>query len=247
MTRILGTAPARLVAATALVALGAVAAPTLDAQPRPAAARGGTTAASGPAATIDRASRAFRAARTVRATFQQTLENPATGSRANAAGELVLAQPNKVALRFTQPAGDQIVSDGRALWAYLPSLTPGQVLRLPAGARDVLGGGDIGALLTAPRSRYDVSDAGAATIGGRATHAVTLVPKQPNGQIERATVWVDDRDGAVRQVSFVDPNGLVRTLRMTTWEPNAKVPASTFLFRVPEGVRVVDQASIGMR
>jgi outer membrane lipoprotein carrier protein len=102
----------------------------------------------------------------------------------------------------------------------------------------------VGELLDNPRARYVASDAGAATISGRATHAVRLLPRQESAQLAEATVWVDDRDGAVRQVAMTDANGLVRTLRMTSWTPNAKLPANTFIFTPPSGVRVVDQAAL---
>jgi outer membrane lipoprotein carrier protein len=196
------------------------------------------------AATIDRASRAFKSARTVRATFEQTLNNPTTGTTATSTGELVLAQPNKMSVRFAQPAGDRVVSDGRTLWVYLPSAAPGQVIKVPARAKGVAGVDLVGELLDNPRARYVVSDAGALTIAGRATRGVRLVPKSEGTQVQRATVWVDDRNGAVRQVQLTDANGLVRTLRMTSWTLNANVPASTFKFDVPAGARVVDRSTL---
>jgi outer membrane lipoprotein carrier protein len=197
-----------------------------------------------PGAVIDRASKAFRSAKTVRATFEQTLANPATGSETKAAGELVLAQPNRVSVRFTQPSGDRVVGDGTWLWVYLPSAAPNQVLKLPAKGKGVTGVDALGDLLTAPRSKYTVAGAGTATVSGRATHAVTLTPKADGQPIERAKVWVDDADGAVRQVELTDANGLVRTLRMTTWTLNASVPAATFKFDVPAGARVVDRNAL---
>lgn len=207
-----------------------------------------TTAAAAqtPGATIDRASQAFRSATTVRATFEQTLTNPLTGTTAKANGELALAQPNRAALRYTQPAGDRVVADGKWLWVYLPSSAPGQVLKLPAKSKTPVGFDAIGDLLTSPRSKYDIADGGAATIGGRSTHAVILTPKADGAPIAKAQVWVDDADASVRQISLTDANGLVRLMRMTTWTTNATLPASTFRFDKPGGVRVVDQTSLGL-
>jgi outer membrane lipoprotein-sorting protein len=86
-----------------------------------------------------------------------------------------------------------------------------------------------------------VADAGAATVGGRATRAVLLTPKVEGSPLTQAKVWVDDRDGAVRQIELTEATGGVRTLRMTTWERNARLGADTFTFAVPAGVRVVDR------
>lgn len=225
------TSPVRLAALAALPVVSALTAFAPRQEP---------TAAS----VIDRASRAFTKAKTVRATFEQTLNNPATGSESKATGELVLSQPNRVSVRFTQPSGDRVIGDGTWLWVYLPSAAPNQVIKLPAKGKGVTGVDALGDLLTAPRSRYTVTGGSPATIGGRATRVVTMVPKVDGQPIDRAKVWVDDADGAVRQVEITDANGLVRTLRMTTWTLNATVPASTFRFEVPKGARVIDRAAL---
>jgi outer membrane lipoprotein carrier protein len=200
--------------------------------------------AQSPAATIDRAAAAFKQASTLRATFEQTLTNPLTGSTSKATGELALAQPNKAALRFTQPAGDRVIADGKSLWVYLPSSAPGQVIKLPAKTKTPVGFDAVGDLLTSPRSKYDVADGGAATVSGHATHAVLLTPKADGQAIAKAQVWVDDADASVRQISITDANGLVRLMRMTSWTTNAKLAPSTFTFDKPAGVRIIDQSAL---
>ena len=198
----------------------------------------------GPAETLDRASRVFKQAKTVRATFEQTLKNPLTGTEARATGEIVLQQPNRMAVNFTKPSGDRVVSDGKWLWVYLPSTAPNQVIKLPAKSKGISGVDLVGELLTAPTSRYDVADGGAATVGGRATRAVALTPKADGGAIAKATVWIDDADASLRQFEVTDANGLVRTVRLTSWTANGGVPSGAFQFRVPNGVRVVDQSML---
>ncbi len=198
-------------------------------------------------AAIDRAAQAFRAAKTIHATFDQTLTNPATGTTNTTSGDLSLAQPNRVALRFNNAGGDRVIVDGRTAWVYLPSAAPGQVMKLPARGASMSGVESVSELLASPRSKYAVSDGGAVTLGGRATRLVVLTPKADGQPVTKARVWVDDQDGAVRQLELTDANGLVRSLRMTTWVPNAKLAASTFTFDVPAGVRVVDRASAGTR
>ncbi|MBV9879356.1 MAG: outer membrane lipoprotein carrier protein LolA [Gemmatirosa sp.] len=206
------------------------------------AAASSAGAQTGPAATIDRAARAFKQAGAVKATFEQTLNNPLTGNQSKSTGELALSRPDKLSLRFAG-AGDRVVSDGRWLWVYLPSAAPGRVLKLPANGDATVGLDVVGDLLDAPRSKFDVSDGGAATIGGRATHAVVLTPKGDGQAITRAQVWVDDADASVRQIALTQDSGLERTWRMTSWTPGARLPASTFAFEVPSGAKVVDQAS----
>jgi outer membrane lipoprotein carrier protein len=191
--------------------------------------------------TIDRAVAAWQGAKTVRASFEQTLTNPLTGSEVTARGEFQQQGRNRIGIRFTDPAGDRIVADGRALWIYIPSTTPGQVIRssLTQGANSV----DLtGQFLTSPRSRYNISAAGTTSVGGRPARGLLLVPKREGSQpFTRATVWVDDRDGLVRQFEVTDQNGVTRRVRLTSIQTNVPVDAAAFRFTPPAGIRVVQQ------
>ena len=81
-------------------------------------------------------------------------------------------QPARFSFRFVQPKGDMIVGDGKWLWVYLPSSTPGQVIKVPmteggAGSLDLAS-----RFFDSPKTRFTITDAGTATVGGRATHAL---------------------------------------------------------------------------
>ena len=195
-------------------------------------------------AAIDRAVAAYAGVRTARATFEQTITNALTGSDIASRGEFEQSRPDKFAFRFSQPSGDVILSDGKFVWLYLPSSTPGQVIRAPLTA-DLEGSIDlIGAFFTNPRARYTIGDAGPATVGGRETRAVTLVPRRDDAGFTRAKVWIDSEDGLLRQFEAQEASGITRRVRIVTFEPNAKVAPAAFTFRPPRGVRVVDGAKL---
>lgn len=195
-------------------------------------------------AAIDRAVDAYAKVRTARASFEQVVSNPLTGSRLQSRGEFEQARPDRFAFRFTDPKGDLIVADGKFVWLYLPSSTPGQVIRAPLTA-DVEGSIDlIGTFFTNPRTRYTVTDAGAATVAGRATRAVTLTPKTRGDGFVRAKVWIDLADGTLRQFEAEELSGVVRLVTITAFTPNAPVAPTAFRFRPPRGVRVVDQSDL---
>jgi len=191
---------------------------------------------------LDRAVTAWTKVKTARATFEQTITNALTGRTLTATGEYQQQRPGKLSVRFSQPANERIVADGERLWLYLPSTTPGQVIRtsLKNGGTGTV---DLTAqFLTAPRTRYDITQTGTATVSGRATHAYNLVPKQKQGaQFQTATVWIDDADATIRQFEVTEPSGLVRRVRLTSFHPNVPVDANAFTFTVPEGVRIVDR------
>ena len=193
-------------------------------------------------ATIDRAVAAWATVKTVRGTFEQTVTNQITGSSATARGQYVQERPNRLSIRFSQPASDAIVADGKAVWVYLPSTASGQVVKRPAtdpGATPI----DLtGQFLDSPRAKYDITAAGTKTVDSHAAHALKLVPKKgTNAPFTQATVWVDDDDALIREFEVSEPSGVTRHVRLTAIEMNPTVDRSAFVFKVPAGVKIVDQ------
>jgi outer membrane lipoprotein carrier protein len=190
--------------------------------------------------TIDRAVAAYAKVRTARATFEQTIDNPLTGSTLTSHGEFQQERPARLSVRFTDPKGDRIVADGKSVWLYLPSTNPDQVIKMPATASGT-GTVDLTAqFLDQPKTRYAISDAGAATIGGRPTRALLLVPRSAQ-PFTKATVWIDDADGSVRQFEVTEGTGVVRRVRLTSLRVNVPVDRKAFKFSAPKGVRVYEQ------
>ena len=193
---------------------------------------------------IDKASAAYANAKTARATFEQTITNPLTGTVVTSKGEFQQRQPNRFSFRFTDPKGDMIVADGRALWVYLPSTNPGQVIKMPIGAE---GAGSLDLMsqfFKSPRTRFNITDAGAATVGGRATRALILQPKTGAGNFSRAKIWIDDVDGTLRQFETTEQSGLKRLVTVSKISLNSPVQAKAFTFILPKGVKVFDQEAL---
>jgi outer membrane lipoprotein carrier protein len=189
---------------------------------------------------IEAAVSAYAHIRTAKATFEQTITNPLLGSTFRSKGEFEQSRPNKFAFRFTDPKGDMIVCDGRFVWVYLPASTPGRVNKAPCGG-DQAGSLDlIGEFFSNPKERYTIGDGGAATVGERRAHIVLLTPKSRDAAFVRAKVWIEPTTGSLVQFEAVEPNGLTRLVRITSFSPNAAVNARAFTFAVPKGVKVVD-------
>jgi outer membrane lipoprotein carrier protein len=193
-------------------------------------------------AIIDRAAAAYARLSSMRAEFSQTLTNPLTGSTQTTSGVILRKKPNLLSITFN--SGDRVVADGSTLWAYLPSSVPDQVMRMPynnaaAGSVD-----PADQFLNSPRTRFTVTSGGSATIGGRATHIVTLVPKRSNNQLRSAKVWIDDADSSIRQFDVESPNGLRRRVVITRFTSNPSLSSGNFRFAPPKGVKIVDQQGL---
>ena len=222
-------------AATAALVLALAAAPAAAQAPAPA--RNDVDAL------IGRAAATYKAARTATASFEQTLTNPVTSKTTTARGVLQ-RQGDKFNFQFTEPSGDRLVADGEWLWVYTPSSAPRQVLKLPQAAAGA-GALDPGAqFFDSPRERFTITDAGTTTMSGQLTRVLTLTPKRNDAAFRKATVWLDPKDGTLRQFETVDGMGLQRRIRLHDLKVNVPVSAASFRFTPPAGVRVVDQASL---
>jgi len=197
---------------------------------------------------IDKAVATYNNTKTSKGTFEQAITNPLTGSTVKATGEFQQQrQPARVSFRFVQPKGDMIVGDGKWLWVYLPSSTPGQVIKVPmteggAGSLDLAS-----RFFDSPKTRFTIADAGTATVAGRATHALVLKPKASTEPFTQAKVWIDNADGTLRQFETVEASGITRLVTVTAVTPNAPVDAKLFTFKPPKGARIVDQSVLGGR
>ncbi|MBI5600525.1 MAG: outer membrane lipoprotein carrier protein LolA [Gemmatimonadetes bacterium] len=184
----------------------------------------------------------FAGARTMRAGFEQTLLSPLSATPRTSRGELMQRPPSRFAFRFTEPKGDAIISDGEALWVYLPSTAKGQVLKLP---REVGGAFDVVArLLANPGDRSQVRVLPETErVGGKAVTVFALTPRAEGAPFESAKVWIG-ADKLVRQIEVVEPGGLRRRMRFINMRLGVALPRRAFVFEVPAGVRIVDQAAL---
>jgi len=190
---------------------------------------------------VGRSSRVYRSLSSMSADFVQVIDNPMIDS-AESRGTLVQAGEDKLAMRFTDPSGEAIVIDGRSIWVYTPSTTPGQVIRMsvPSGG-PVYGYNILAWLLDRPAERYTASYVRSDRLNGRAMDVVQLEPAVPDLPFERAVLWLDKEDGLPRRLEITEPSGAIRTLTLSKVRVNRQVPKNTFTFEVPSGVRVVDQ------
>ncbi len=208
------------------------------AQSRPLAA-----AAPSAAALLTRTAALYTGTRPLRAEFTQRVKNPITDSETPSAGSYLQRGPGVFSVNFSQPAGDRIVSDGKTLWVFVPSATPGQVLKMPVGAGAPGGVDLVGQFFTAPTRKFTVTDGGTATISGVVVRKLVLVPRSDMG-FTRAVLTIVPATGVLKQLEVTERSGLIRTVSFSTITRGATLDASAFTFVVPRGITVVDQAAM---
>jgi len=194
-----------------------------------------------PGPALDRASATYQTIQTLSADFMQVVVNPLLGTPDTTRGKLYQMRPSRFAMRFTHPRGDRIVADGRHLWLYTPSTTPGQVIRTAIPSAGTTGPNLIGQFVERPRERYRARYVRADSVGGRMTDVIALVPRADDLPYSEAVVWIDRDNGLVRRIEIEESSGQRRTLVLDKVAVNRGVPGREFTFSPPAGLRVVDQ------
>jgi outer membrane lipoprotein-sorting protein len=57
----------------------------------------------------------------------------------------------------------------------------------------------------------------------------------------KAVIWLDQADALPRRLDIEEESGARRTLDLSHLRVNQTIPDETFSFKVPKGVRIVDQ------
>lgn len=194
-----------------------------------------------PLALVRRAGSTYRSLSSLQADFIQIIEDARMGDSLKSAGRLYQAGQNGFAMRFTDPPEEAIVLDGRYAWFYTPSTTPGQVIRMAMESDPVYGVNLLARILDRPVERYEITPLRSDTIGGRKVSVVALVPRAANVNFVRAVLWLDGEEALPRRIELEESPGARRVLTLSRIRPNAVIPRDIFEFKVPRGVRIVDQ------
>jgi len=190
---------------------------------------------------LDRASAVYQTITSLSADFVQVVANPMLGAPDTTRGRLYQLRPSRFAMRFTDPRGDRIVADGRFLWLYTPSTTPGQVLRSRIPEYGSTGPNLIGQFVEHPRERYTARYVRVDSLAEGVADVLVLVPKTGDQPYSEATIWVSRDDALVRRLDIVEASGQRRTVMLREIRVNGGVPGRELTFSPPAGVRVVDQ------
>lgn len=191
------------------------------------------------AAVLRRAAAAYGKLRSMRAQFVQHRENPLLNSSTDARGTLYQRDPDRFALKFSDPAGDVIVGDGTYFWLYYPSVDKRQVLRSPA--RQGAGAVDLKSqFIGDPLSRFSYVYHGTERLAGRTVHVLTLTPRQNVGY-QTLKVWVDGSDYLVRRFQITEPTGVQMEFQLSNLAVNPTLGDEIFRFTPPAGTTVIER------
>lgn len=204
-----------------------------------------TLAAQEPSSAIEQAALRYREVRAICADFAQVLENPVMRRTIESAGRICQQRPNLFSMRFTDPDGDMVISDGQYVWLYYPSSNRSQVMR--GTVADSPGREDFyREFLEDPGSKYEAEEGGIEAVDGLDCRVVTLTPRA-GASYRLARLWLDTERHVIRRIELHEQSGNVRTLTLSNVNLDAAPDPALFVFVVPEGARVRGPGGRGSR
>ena len=186
------------------------------------------------------ASAAYKRVTTLQANFVQQRQNPLLGSNTTSKGTISQKKPRYFLLKFSQPAGDVIVSDGTSFWVYYPSADKRQVIRAPISSAGPSGADLQAQFLGDPVRKFQSTFNGIESVGGRKAYVLTLVPRETQGY-KSLKVWVDAKDWLARRFVVTESNGVVQDFTLSNLTVNAPINSSVFRFTPPPDARIVER------
>lgn len=190
---------------------------------------------------VQRASRAYQALSSFQAQFQQHFEDKNL-DMPDSKGTLYQEGKTRFAMRFTDPPKDAIVVDGTRVWMYLPSSSPGKVLRYQQPNHPTYGTNLLGTFLDNAIDRYRITYVTSEVIDGHLTDAVTMEPIANDMPFRRATIWFDRELGLPRRLDIEESRDHKRVLYLSQLVQNRSIPADIFVCdKLPKGTKIIDQ------
>ena len=185
---------------------------------------------------LEGAAERYREVNAMCADFEQVIEVRLARRRIESAGRVCQQRPNLFSMRFTDPRGDMVISDGEHFWVYYPSIDEEQVMRHPAaetpGRHDFFR-----EFLEDPASKYAAEDGGTEQVNGRACRVVSLTPVA-GASYRAARLWLDTENHLIRRLELHEESGNVRTVTLGNVDLSSVPDPGLFTFEVPEGARV---------
>jgi outer membrane lipoprotein carrier protein len=195
-------------------------------------ARAAAPAANDPAQDLARRiEQRHRATADLTAKFVQTYRSGLIGREIVERGVVSIKQPGRMRWEYQRPEKKTFVSDGKTFYFYVPADRQ-VIIRDQAGDRGVPA-----LLLSGQGDLLQQFEAGLETPpAGRAR--LRLVPRQPDPEIEKVLVDVDDA-ARIRSIQVFDAQGNLSRFDFDDIRENVGLKDRLFRFDIPNGVEVV--------
>jgi outer membrane lipoprotein carrier protein len=174
----------------------------------------------------------------LKAEFSQTAFNKSLNQSIPAQGTVYLKKGGKLRWEYSDPTPQEIVSDGKTLWVYTPTLSQVNVGPAPEALSGPAGSflSGLGRL----REHFSVRFLNPADPRDKdGTVALDLTPKQPLPTMSRLVLSVDSRSWEARRAVIYDQFENTVTMQFSKITVNTGLADKLFTFVAPKGVATV--------
>ncbi len=174
----------------------------------------------------------YKQIKTIKTTFQQTLNHKESGSVQKRTGTLLFQKPFLVRWETKEPNPELLLISSKIVWNYLPDeevaykYTPDIVESSRSLVQVITGQAQLS-------KDFSVKNLGK---DGNYTK-LHLYPHEPTTEMVEAIIWVD-KNNIIRKASIIDFYSNSNTLHFTSVQTNVNLPKDTFSFTPPRGVDV---------
>ena len=174
----------------------------------------------------------------LKAEFSQTAFNKSLNQSIPAQGTVYLKKGGKLRWEYSDPTPQEIVSDGKTLWVYTPTLSQVNVGPAPEALSGPAGSflSGLGKL----REHFTVRFLNPADPKDKdGTVALDLTPKQPLPTMNRLILSVDPKSWEARRAVIYDQFENTVTMQFSKITVNTGLADKLFTFVAPKGVATV--------
>jgi outer membrane lipoprotein carrier protein len=170
--------------------------------------------------------------------FTQTYEGGVLRTKTTERGTVVIKRPGKMRWVYTAPERKEFVSDGVKIYAYFPADRQVIVSAAPTGSDTTPAlflTGQANLVRDFAASAIELPGAPAGNLG------LKLVANKPDPDFEWLAVSVDPASFQIQQLVALDRQGGRSTFTFRNLRENRRPADTSFVFRIPKGVDVINQ------
>lgn len=165
--------------------------------------------------------------------FTEKVRFPMAKIEQQISGTLFVKKNNKYRVELDDQV---IVTDGQTLWSYSASNNQVIIDRFKQDAQSL----SPEKILVGTPENFTATLVGEETLAGSQATILKLVPKDEQSFIHSLRLWIDEKEWMIRQVEIVDVSEKQTTYAVLELRTNTGLQDSRFVYRIPEGVDVVD-------
>lgn len=165
--------------------------------------------------------------------FTQIARFPMAKLEQEIAGTFLFKKPNKYRVEFENQL---IVTNGVTVWSYSEQNNQVLIDKFKLKERSL----SPERILTAAPEDYNATLVGREKAPRGEAIVLKLIPRDPSSLIKSMKLWVHEADWLIHRVEILDQHGKETTYRVSSFKTNIGIADTSFVYRVPAGVDVVD-------